>query len=203
MTLPGKTEAGSAGMHPCRGITWWAHRDDGRSAGGSLSRSSETHRIGRPLCLENPRPKGGMLANAERPLSTPRLSANRNVFGQRGESHKLYQRAVEIALRWGLRDVASEFDEADARADALSGNCQTVHRLGRPALALALCGDAAQAEKLAAETSKLFPNGTIWNAVQLPDTLEYWEAALRISRAEPSSSDLKLRSGRALTTGQY
>jgi hypothetical protein len=28
MTLSGKTEAGSAGMQPCRGIAWWAHRDD-------------------------------------------------------------------------------------------------------------------------------------------------------------------------------
>jgi hypothetical protein len=40
MTLPGETEAGSAGMHPCRGITWWAHRDDERSAEASLLRSS-------------------------------------------------------------------------------------------------------------------------------------------------------------------
>ncbi len=63
-------------------------------------------------------------------------------------------------MRQGLRNVAAEFEEADARADALSGNCQTVRRLGRPALALAMCGDAARAEKLAAETSKLFPNGT-------------------------------------------
>ena len=73
---------------------------------------------------------------------------------------KLYKRAAETALRRGLRNVAADFEEADARADALSGNCQTVRRLGRPALALAMCGDAAQAEKLAAETSKLFPNGT-------------------------------------------
>ena len=28
MILPGETEAGSAGMQPCRGIAWWAHRDD-------------------------------------------------------------------------------------------------------------------------------------------------------------------------------
>ena len=28
MFLPGETEAGSAGMQPCRGIAWWAHRDD-------------------------------------------------------------------------------------------------------------------------------------------------------------------------------
>jgi hypothetical protein len=28
MTLPGETEAGSAGMQPGRGIAWRAHRDD-------------------------------------------------------------------------------------------------------------------------------------------------------------------------------
>jgi hypothetical protein len=28
ITVPGETEAGSAGMRPCRGIAWWAHRDD-------------------------------------------------------------------------------------------------------------------------------------------------------------------------------
>ena len=78
----------------------------------------------------------------------------------------------------GLRDVAAGFEEADARADALSGNCRTVRRLGRPALALAMCGDAAQAEKLAAETSKRFPNGTLWNAVQLPEI----RAAIELQR---------------------
>ena len=65
-----------------------------------------------------------------------------------------------------------------------SGNCQTARRLGRPALALAMCGDAAQAEKLAAETSKLFPNGTIWNAVQLPEI----RAAIALKRDQPAKS---------------
>jgi serine/threonine protein kinase len=111
-------------------------------------------------------------------------AANRNLHGERGESHKLYQRAAETALRRGLRSAASEFDEADARADALSANCQTVRRLGRSALALAMCGDAAQAEKLAAETSKLFPNGTIWNAVQLPEI----RAAIALKRDQPARS---------------
>ena len=115
-------------------------------------------------------------------LSFGLQAAYRNVHGQRRESHKLYQRAAETALRRGLRNAASEFEEADARADALSGNCQTVRRLGRPALALALCGDAAQAEKLAAETSKLFPNGTIWNAVQLPEI----RAAIALNRDQPA-----------------
>jgi len=117
-------------------------------------------------------------------LSFGLQAANRNVLGQRGESRKLYQRAAETALRQGLRNAAAEFEEADARADALSGNCQTVQRLGRTALALALCGDAAQAEKLAAGTSKLFPNGTIWNAVQLPEI----RAAIALQRGQPAKA---------------
>jgi len=117
-------------------------------------------------------------------LSFGLQAANRNVHGQRRESHKLYQRAAETALRLGFRDAASEFDEADARADALSGNCKTARHLGRPALALAMCGDAAPAEKLSEETSKLFPNGTIWTAVQLPEI----RAAIALNRAQPDRS---------------
>jgi tetratricopeptide (TPR) repeat protein len=47
-----------------------------------------------------------------------------------------------------------------------------------------MCGDAAQAEKLAAETSKLFPNGTIWNAVQLPEI----RAAMALKLGQPAES---------------
>jgi len=117
-------------------------------------------------------------------LSLGLQAAYRNVHGQRRESHKFFQRAAETALSKELPKAASEFEEADARADALSGNCQTVRRLGRPALALAICGDAAQAEKLAAETSKLFPNGTLWNAVQLPAI----RAAIALNHDEPAKS---------------
>jgi tetratricopeptide (TPR) repeat protein len=117
-------------------------------------------------------------------LSLGLQAAWRNVHGQRRESHNLYKRAAEIALRRGLRDLASEFEEADARADVLSGNCRTARGLGRPAVALALCGDAAQAEKLAAETSQRVPNGTIWNSVQLPEI----HAAIALSRDKPATS---------------
>ena len=117
-------------------------------------------------------------------LSFGLQAANQNALGQRRESSKLYRRAAETALRHGLRNAAAEFEEADARADALSGNCQTVRRLGRPALALAMCGDAAQAEKLAGETSKLFPNGTLWNAVQLPEI----RAAIALQRDQPAKA---------------
>jgi hypothetical protein len=59
MTLPGETEAGSAGMQPCRGIAWWAHRDDVVERGSSLSRSSQKH-IGSvdPYALKIPAPNG-------------------------------------------------------------------------------------------------------------------------------------------------
>ena len=117
-------------------------------------------------------------------LSFGLQAANHNALGQRFESSKVYRRAAETALRHGLRNAAAEFEEADARADALSGNCQTVRRLGRPALALAMCGDAAQAEKLAEETSRLFPNGTLWNAVQLPAI----RAAIALKRDQPAKA---------------
>jgi eukaryotic-like serine/threonine-protein kinase len=115
-------------------------------------------------------------------LSFGLQAANRNVLGQRRESSKLYKRAAKTALHRGLTDVAADFEEADARADALSGNCGTARHLGRPALALALCGDATGAEKLATETSKRFPNGTLWNAVQLPEI----RAAIEVQRGQPA-----------------
>jgi tetratricopeptide (TPR) repeat protein len=117
-------------------------------------------------------------------LSFGLQAAYRNVHGQRRESHKLFERAAETARRRELRHVAAEFEEADALADALAGKCQTVRRLRRPALALAMCGDAARAEKFAAESSKLFPNGTIWKAVQLPAI----RAAIALNREEPAKS---------------
>src|SRR5881397_669793 len=39
-------------------------------------------------------------------LSLGLQAADRNVHGRRGESHKLYQRAAETALRRGLRSAA-------------------------------------------------------------------------------------------------
>ncbi len=58
MTLPSETEAGSAGMQPGRGITWRAHRDDVGRGSSPFASFPKKHRIGRPLCLKNPRPEG-------------------------------------------------------------------------------------------------------------------------------------------------
>jgi tetratricopeptide (TPR) repeat protein/predicted Ser/Thr protein kinase len=111
-------------------------------------------------------------------------AAYRNIHGRRRESKKLFQRAAESALRQKLRNAAADLEEADARTDSLSGNCQPARRLGGPALALALCGDTARAEKLVADSSKHLPNATLWNAVQLPTI----RAAVELARARPSRS---------------
>ena len=99
-------------------------------------------------------------------------AANLNALGQLSRrSGRFYLRAAETALSHGLPNAAARFEEADARADALSGNCATDPAPGASrtgAGAVRRC-PLAKAEKLAAETSKLFPNGTIWNAVQLPE----------------------------------
>jgi DNA-binding winged helix-turn-helix (wHTH) protein/tetratricopeptide (TPR) repeat protein len=117
-------------------------------------------------------------------LSVGLQAAYLNMQGQRRESSEEYRRAADMARRQGLQYVADDFEEADARADALAGNCLSTRRLRRPALALAMCGEIGEAEKLAAETSKLFPNGTIWNAVQLPEI----EAMIALRRDEPGKS---------------
>ncbi len=153
------------------------------TARGSTSASSKWP-TSRAIRLPSP----GKLSGTQASRRSTSASACRRPIGMFlasvGSPSKLYKRAAETALRRGLRDVAAGFEEADARADALSGNCRTVRRLGRPALALAMCGDAAQAEKLAAETSKRFPNGTIWNAVQLPEI----RAAIELQRDQPAKA---------------
>jgi hypothetical protein len=105
-------------------------------------------------------------------------------LGQRRKARDLYRRASETALRRDLSGIAAEFSESDALAGALVGECETSRRLGRPPLALALCGDTTQADKLAADTSKLLPNGTLWNAVQLPEI----RAALELKRDQPAKA---------------
>ena len=109
---------------------------------------------------------------------------NRNILGQLRDSSKLLKRAAEMLVRRGLTYAAADYEEANTRADALFGDCATVHHLDRPALALALCGDAAGAEKIAAETSKDLPNGTLWNAVQLPGI----RAAIELQRGQPANA---------------
>jgi len=56
MTLPGETEAGSAGMQPAEGYPGGLIETMSRSAGVRLSRSSQRYRIERPQCLKQSTP---------------------------------------------------------------------------------------------------------------------------------------------------
>jgi tetratricopeptide (TPR) repeat protein len=117
-------------------------------------------------------------------LSFSLQAAYADALGRRGEAGKLYRKAADMALRRGLKDAAADFEDADALASAFLGDCQPARRAGRPALALAMCGDAAGAERLAAEGSKMYPNGTLWNAVQLRSI----RAAIELKRDQPAKA---------------
>jgi tetratricopeptide (TPR) repeat protein len=110
--------------------------------------------------------------------------------GRRAEADTFYRRAAETALRHGLKDAAAGYEDVNAVANAALADCQPVRRAARFALALALCGDTAPAERLAAEQSKILPDGTLWNAVQLPMI----RAAIELQRERPDAALELLRS---------
>jgi len=117
-------------------------------------------------------------------------AATADARGRREEAGKLYRRAAAMALQRGLRNGAVELEDSNAQAEALYGTCHGVGRAGRPALALAMCGETAAAERLVAETSKLVPNGTLWNAVHRPAIL----AASALHRGDSAGALQRLSS---------
>ncbi len=92
MILPGETEAGSAGMQPCRGIAWWAHRDDDRERGSSSLALFQNY-IGSkdPHALKIParRAECSLTGNAHSPVhAEPRQDRSREGRYTRGRSQK-------------------------------------------------------------------------------------------------------------------
>jgi hypothetical protein len=70
MTVPGETEAGSAGMQPCRGIAWWAHRDDEGARNPSFALSQNHIGSKDPDALKIParRAENSLTENARSPF---------------------------------------------------------------------------------------------------------------------------------------
>jgi len=60
MISPGETEAGTAGMQPCRGISRWAHRDGERGRESSFL-CRPTSIVSKDPMPWKSRPKGGIL----------------------------------------------------------------------------------------------------------------------------------------------
>jgi eukaryotic-like serine/threonine-protein kinase len=113
-----------------------------------------------------------------------------DALGRRKDAEELYVKAVAAARRRGVTEAAERFENTNALAQALNGECKTAKRLARPALALVLCGDFVQAEKLVAEASRMSPNGTLWNAVERPAI----RAAIDLRRDQPARSIERLAS---------
>ena len=89
-------------------------------------------------------------------LSFGLQAANLNLHGERRES--MSNISGPRRQRDGrIRYVADDIEEADARADALAGNCQSSRRFGTSGIGGGDVWQTSMAENLAAETSKLSP----------------------------------------------
>jgi serine/threonine protein kinase/tetratricopeptide (TPR) repeat protein len=112
--------------------------------------------------------------------------------GQWRHAHELSRRAIDLAERRDNREVAARYATEQALRSAVLGDCRLAKAsvaqglafgrgrlpLERAALALALCGVPQQAQSLADELAKHFPEDTL--------NLEIWQplvrAALQLQR---------------------
>jgi tetratricopeptide (TPR) repeat protein/predicted Ser/Thr protein kinase len=131
-------------------------------------------------------------------------ATNADFLGLRRNARDLYHRSSEMARKQGLPGTAATILARNALSDATLDNCEAARTQARAAilpgqvpgdvfhgaLALAYCGEAAQAQKIADETSKRFPLATIWNTVYLPSV----GAALDLKHNQPAKAIQALQS---------
>jgi DNA-binding winged helix-turn-helix (wHTH) protein/tetratricopeptide (TPR) repeat protein len=112
--------------------------------------------------------------------------------GQVRRARELSARAIDLAERRGLKDAAAQYSAGDVLWEAAFGNCReakytaartlgisrSAYALSWSALALALCGDANQAQPLVDEMVRRFPQDTYFKSYWLPMI----EAAIEIKR---------------------
>ncbi len=118
--------------------------------------------------------------------------------GQWRKARELSNRAAELAEQHKLKEVAADIVSANAERAAVLGHCQqsradltraaalphTPPSLFRAGMALALCGNATQAQALNNEAIKRYPKHTIVNEVNLP----LIRAALELQRGNRSQA---------------
>jgi serine/threonine protein kinase/tetratricopeptide (TPR) repeat protein len=103
--------------------------------------------------------------------------------GQRTVEAELRRRGADSARRGSALAAAAQLGAPDVLSEALLGNCGPA-RAGNNPLALALCGDAAQAQAIADAATKQQALSTAWNAVQLPIV----RAAMELKRDQPAKT---------------
>ena len=124
--------------------------------------------------------------------------SNAKALGQWRNAEQLSNRALQLVKRLNLAGVAETIQAGDPEVEATVGNCDTARSKARSwvqpdrtsrqmslsGLALALCGDADRAMKVADETSTRFPVDTLSNAVYVPSI----RAAIELSRDQPGNA---------------
>jgi eukaryotic-like serine/threonine-protein kinase len=122
-------------------------------------------------------------------------SATAAYAGQVRRARDLTRRAIELAMSRGLKEGAGQYSAGDALWEAAYGNCRDAkqtaartlamtrgrHALSWSALALAMCGESSQTQRLVDEMSRRFPQDSFFNTLWLPMT----HAALEIHRGNP------------------
>jgi len=102
--------------------------------------------------------------------------------GQLARADQLTDRAIEMVRRPDTKDTLAQFMLIEATRDAMMNNCARSTQTARQALALsreqanlisaanayARCGQAAEAQSLVDELTKVFPLDTLLNASWLP-----------------------------------
>jgi len=119
-------------------------------------------------------------------------------LGQWRRSQDFTRSAIELATRGDAKEVAAQYAVEEALLGAVFGQCSQIKAetsqlpglerntpsLTRGALALALCGDAGQAQSIADELTKQYPKGTLLNSLWVPII----RGAVQLNRNNPAEA---------------
>jgi hypothetical protein len=114
------------------------------------------------------------------------------------QARELTNEAIDLAKGRGLVEAAGLYSAADALWEAAYGNCREARQsaartlalsqgrfaLSWSALGVAICGDSAQAGKLADDMARRFPEDSFFKASWLPMV----QAAVSLHRGQPAAS---------------
>jgi tetratricopeptide (TPR) repeat protein len=125
-------------------------------------------------------------------------SQTASFVGQWRRSQDFSRSGVEMAMRSDTKEVAAQYVVEAALLGAVFGRCSQTKAvisqaaglarnelvLTRGGLALALCGDAGQAQSLVEEVTKERPNDTLINSLSVPLV----RAAIQLNRNNPAEA---------------
>jgi serine/threonine protein kinase/tetratricopeptide (TPR) repeat protein len=139
---------------------------------------------------------------------------NSSAFGGHWQlAQDFSRRSIDLAAHNNAKEVAAQYAAEEALRAAVFGQCAQAKSsttqalsfehnqvsLTRSSLALALCGEVAQAQSLVNELAKEYPHFTIVNEIWLPPT----RAALELDRGNASQAITELQAARYEAAGEF